>query len=223
MYATITEWVEAPPARRPEARPRARWIPAVLVAAALGALWIALGGPGPRQSGSVPLLPTPALDAPEPVAPPDTLEPEVGRSVILSMPRSAREARIDAGIAAAHFLDDDRRTLQIVGVAPGRTELVLSFVGTEREMIYEVVVGPARERVSDENRASALIFALGESTTLKTQAPPRAVAVGDPEVLVAERVGEHAVKVTAIAPGVTDLVITFAEGPPHVYDVEVGR
>lgn len=221
LHGAIGEWIDAPPPRLrvlPPPRGRAeRWLAGLGIAAAAGAaLWLGLFGHG-RDRASVeapaaPLVQSPASDRS------DVLDLRVGRGLVLTMPRPVTEATLDEPIAELRFAGEDRRRLHVIGRSPGETALTLWFEGSAKPMIYELVVDLPGAAAPPPD---AIRLAVGEASTARARATPEAVDSFDDAVVLAELVDEDLVRITAVGPGTTDVVVTYAEGPPDLWTVVV--
>jgi hypothetical protein len=107
--------------------------------------------------------------------------------------------------------------LYVRGLAEGRARLLVH--DGERLHRVRVTVGP-RATTVDQTQGDWLDIEVGRCVLIETPQLPTFVAIGDPTVSRAQRIG-HMIVVPADRIAVTDLFIEQGDGPPLVYAVTV--
>ena len=150
------------------------------------------------------------------------LELSQGLSLVISLPRTPVSFQIaDRRVAEASEIGSTA-LLHVRGMAPGQTDLGITFEGGA-VLDYRLSVTPPRLDEFDEEATGSIRTVLGQSTVLSVPSMPSAVAIAAPEILRrVEGTPHDEIHLEGIRPGITDVVLVFdPDRPPLIYTILV--
>jgi len=208
-------WNSAAEARR---RPSRRWIAGAALALAAAAVLVMVATIDPTRDP--PVVPVAALPGAE-IDPADypedneRLDIEVGRSILLTLPR----AMVDVALSHPEVADIERpqpKAVLLHGLVEGRSRFEVELEGGHLQE-YLLTVSPPGE-ADDED---SLDLVIGEVLELEVDPTVTFATTGDPDIAAVEEWSEGLVVLRGIGPGVTDLTVLREQGMPYIYGVVV--